>query len=189
MKVDYHNMPLGCSKRKFALNYMLNRVRTWNIIHIRYRRKHVQYYGFVRIQHGTRFESQGISMGDNVQFGPNCKIMSPVEFHSHILLAGNVCFVGKNNHTFNVPGQTIWNSEKGVDKKTVVQDDVWIGHGAVVLAGVTIGRGAVVAAASVVTKDIPPCEVWGGNPARKIRDRFLSEDEKSQHLKYLDSFI
>ena len=48
---------------------------------------------------------------------------------------------------------------------------VWIGTGATVLQGVTIGDGAVVAAGAVVTKDIPPYEVWGGVPAKFIRKR------------------
>ncbi len=47
----------------------------------------------------------------------------------------------------------------------------WIGTGAIILQGVTVGDGAVVAAGAVVTKDIPAYEVWGGVPARKIRDR------------------
>lgn len=48
---------------------------------------------------------------------------------------------------------------------------VWIGTGAIILQGVTIGDGAVVAAGAVVTKDIPPYEVWGGVPAKFIRKR------------------
>lgn len=47
----------------------------------------------------------------------------------------------------------------------------WIGTGAIVLQGVKIGDGAVVAAGAVVTKDIPADEVWGGVPAKKIKDR------------------
>lgn len=47
----------------------------------------------------------------------------------------------------------------------------WLGTGAIVLQGVTIGDGAVVAAGAVVTKDIPPFEVWGGVPAKFIRKR------------------
>lgn len=52
--------------------------------------------------------------------------------------------------------------------------------------GVNVGRGAIVAAGAVVTKDIPPCEIWGGVPARKIKDRFKKEEEKKRHLQYLD---
>ncbi|GLK83199.1 DapH/DapD/GlmU-related protein [Ancylobacter defluvii] len=50
--------------------------------------------------------------------------------------------------------------------------DVWIGHGAIVLPGRRIGDGAVVAAGAVVTKDVAPYSIVGGNPARPIRARF-----------------
>jgi hypothetical protein len=50
--------------------------------------------------------------------------------------------------------------------------DVWIGHGAIVLPGRNIGTGAVVAAGAVVTKDVPPYTIVGGNPAKPIRWRF-----------------
>lgn len=47
----------------------------------------------------------------------------------------------------------------------------WVGTGAIILQGVTIGDGAVIAAGAVVTKDVPPYEVWGGVPAKHIRNR------------------
>jgi len=53
--------------------------------------------------------------------------------------------------------------------------DVWIGHGAIVLAGRSIGDGAVIAAGAVVTKDVAPYGIVGGNPARPIRQRFPAE--------------
>lgn len=57
----------------------------------------------------------------------------------------------------------------------VVEDDVWIGYGALVLSGIHIGQGAVVAAGSVVTKDIPPYAIVGGIPAKIIKYRFSEE--------------
>ena len=54
----------------------------------------------------------------------------------------------------------------------VIGHDVWIGSGAMILSGVTIGHGAAVAARAVVTKDVPPYAIVGGNPARTIRARF-----------------
>jgi virginiamycin A acetyltransferase len=59
---------------------------------------------------------------------------------------------------------------------TVVGNDVWLGYRALVMPGVTIGHGAVVAAASVVTSDVPPYAIVGGNPARVIRMRYGEED-------------
>ncbi len=58
---------------------------------------------------------------------------------------------------------------------------MWVGVNAVIKSGVTIGDGAVIGAGSIVTKDIPAYEIWAGNPAHKIRDRF-SEDVKMKLL-------
>jgi len=57
----------------------------------------------------------------------------------------------------------------------VIGNDVWIGIGAVVMRGVTIGDGAVIGANAVVAHDVPPYAIVGGNPARRIRDRFPVE--------------
>ncbi len=53
-----------------------------------------------------------------------------------------------------------------------VGNDVWIGHGAIVLPGVEIGDGAIVGAGAVVTKNVPPYAIVGGSPARVIKYRF-----------------
>ena len=57
----------------------------------------------------------------------------------------------------------------------VIGNDVWLGSGTTIMSGLSIGDGAVIAAGSIITKSIGPYEVWGGNPARKIKDRFARE--------------
>ncbi|MDP9677296.1 acetyltransferase-like isoleucine patch superfamily enzyme [Paenibacillus jamilae] len=57
-----------------------------------------------------------------------------------------------------------------------IGDDVWIGNNVMILSGVTIGVGAVIGAGSIVTKDVPPYSIVGGNPARIIRYRFKPEE-------------
>jgi len=57
----------------------------------------------------------------------------------------------------------------------IIGNDVWIGRDVKIFGGITIGDGAIVATGSIVTKDIPPFEVWGGSPAKKIKDRFPDE--------------
>lgn len=59
--------------------------------------------------------------------------------------------------------------------RTTIGNDVWIGSHCQIKGGVTIGDGAIVGMGSVVTKDIPPYEIWAGNPARCIRKRFDEE--------------
>ena len=69
----------------------------------------------------------------------------------------------------------IFKSSQNAFKKsgdTHIAHDVWIGSEAMIMAGVTIGSGAVVAARAVVTKDVAPYTVVGGNPAQVIKKRF-----------------
>ncbi len=73
----------------------------------------------------------------------------------------------------------------GVQKAVVIEDYAWIATRAMILPGVTIGRGAIVAAGSVVTKDVPPQTIVGGNPARVIRQR---KGEQSYQLDYRRMF-
>ena len=105
------------------------------------------------------------------------------------LAEGSVFMMGAANHRlssvttypFNVFGGK-WRdiSTPHIDElphkgDTVIGNDVWIGHKAVIMPGVTIGDGSIVAAWSVVTKSYPSYSVIGGNPARLIRKRFDDE--------------
>jgi len=72
-----------------------------------------------------------------------------------------------NNAYLDVPMQL-----QGLySKRTIIEDDVWIGWNSIVLPGVKIGRGAIIGACSVVTKDVAPFMVAAGNPAKIIKAR------------------
>lgn len=185
IQIDYSNMPKGTSKLKFSVKYVLNYLRTWYFFNIKF--PWIKYNGFVRVMKYTRFAKRDIIIGNRVQFGKYCSISSDVHFGNHILLAGRVALVGKNDHLYNNPGEYIWDGKRGDDGITKIQDDVWIGHGCTIIAGVNIGKGSIVAAGALVNKDIPECEIWGGVPAKKIRDRFNTIEEKHKHLEFLNS--
>ena len=88
--------------------------------------------------------------------------------------------------TYPVPIRVLgmsWDNVFPKNKETVIGNDVWIGHGAVVLGGVSVGDGAVIAAGSVVTKDVAPYSVVAGVPAKVVRERF--DDETKEKLKAL----
>lgn len=70
---------------------------------------------------------------------------------------------------------------KGVEKSVMIEDYAWIATRAMILPGVTVGRGAIVAAGAVVTKDVAPQTIVGGNPARVIRIR---KGEQTYTLNY-----
>src|SRR3546814_8503830 len=67
------------------------------------------------------------------------------------------------------------------DDPLIIEDDVWIGHNALILPGCKfIGRGAVIGAGAVVTRNVERYTIVAGNPARKLRDRFRSEEHTSE---------
>ena len=83
----------------------------------------------------------------------------------------------------NVLNKNFSNNEYSEYRRTNIGNDVWIGSKCLIKGGVTIGDGAIVGLGSVVTHDIPPYEVWAGNPAKCIRKRF--DDETIDRLKKL----
>lgn len=91
-----------------------------------------------------------VTIGNDVAIGPNCTIYT----HDHI---------------YTDKSKPAW---KGglVSRPITIEDGAWIGSGVTILPGVTVGKRAVVAAGSVVTKDVKPESVWGGIPAKWIKD-------------------
>lgn len=185
MDLENNTVP-GRSKAMTAIRWVANSIRSFWMLTIKY--PWIKRTGYTRIPTNTEIWSphKDVSFGNQVQFGPHCKIQCDIEFGNAVLMASNVAFVGRDDHVTNIPGKTIWDSGRGDSFKTHVGNDVWIGHGAIVIAGVTIGDGAIVAAGSVVTKDVEPCTIVGGNPARFIKNRFSTEEEKDRHMYFLN---
>lgn len=107
---------------------------------------------------------------DRLKIGKYCSIAS-----------GSVFLLG-GNHTHRTDWITVYpfkgTSQKTYQSKgdTIIGNDVWIGMEAMIMPGVKIGDGAVVGARSLVTKDIPPYTVVGGNPAKVIKKRYSPEE-------------
>ncbi len=118
--------------------------------------------------------------------GRGCEICPKVELGAYVMLGPCVLIVG-DDHRFDEPGVPMIFSGRPEKRKTTLERDVWIGAGAIIMSGVTIGRGSIVAAGSIVTKDIPPYEIHAGVPAKKLRDRFNTEQEKQAHDAMLDA--
>ena len=116
--------------------------------------------------------------GDKLIIGKFCQIASGTQF---IMGAANHRLCSATTYPFNIMSKT-WAeiapahlSQLPHKGDTVIGNDVWFGRNCVVMPGVKIGDGAIVAAESVVTKDVAPYSVVGGNPARFIKKRFDDE--------------
>lgn len=178
------NIRPGRSLFQHKIRQPFNWVRTKVVIFTKARYAKVN--GFLRIPFSTQIWSPNkrISFGHRVQFGKNCIINCDIMLGNSVLIAQNVSFIGKDDHTYSRLGYYIWDNPRGDNYETIVEDDVWIGHGAIIVAGVKINKGAIIAAGSVVVNDVEPYGIVGGNPAKLIKYRF-SYDEILIHEKNL----
>lgn len=187
MKGEFTNKAPGRSDLYFKIRLIANYFRSLIIFKFKYPWVKVEKGAMVRMPFSMSLMSphKDIQIGNRVQFGRNCEVMCDLKLGNHILLAQNVAFVGRDDHQYNIVGQYIWDNPRGDKYKTIVEDDVWIGYGAVIIAGVKIGRGAVIAAGSIITKDVPPYTIMAGVPAKITKCRFKSIDEISKHERKL----
>jgi maltose O-acetyltransferase len=115
---------------------------------------YVDYGSYITVGSGT-FANYGltaldvapITIGNDVQIGPNVQLLTPT-------------------HPLDAEQRR---AKLEAAEPIVIEDNVWLGGGAIVLPGVTIGTNSVIGAGAVVTKDVPPNVVAVGNPAKVIR--------------------
>lgn len=114
--------------------------------------------------------------GDKLVIGKFCMIASGASF---IMNGANHLTKSISSYPFSIFGGDWSEAMQGKTfpnkGNTTIGNDVWIGHKATIMAGVTIGDGAIIAAHSIVTKDIEPYTIVGGNPAITIKKRFSNE--------------
>lgn len=170
---------------------ILGKLRQLYLIHIKWRK-----YSLGKNFHAgravTMWARNKITIGDNFYIGKYSQIECDAIIGNDVMFANHVALVGRHDHNYSEVGVPMRHASsirdkdyngKGLNEKVVIEDDVWIGHGAIILSGTRIGRGSIVAAGSVVTGDIEPFSIFGGNPAVKIKDRFASEEEKAEHIR------
>lgn len=121
---------------------------------------------------------------DKLFIGKYCSIATGVQFmmcgtqgHNYRWIATHP-LVGLDDNTF--PGHQ-WKGD------TIIGNDVWLGAESLIMPGIKIADGVVIASRAVVTKNVGPYEIWGGNPARFIKKRFSDEHiEKLLQIKWWD---
>ena len=108
-----------------------------------------------------------VIIGDHCTVGIGSVVIGPVKIGSDVIIAQHVVMSGLN-HVYEDVKVPI-HRQPVTTSPIVIEEECWIGANAVITAGVTVGRHSVVAGGSVVTRDVPPYAVVGGNPARILK--------------------
>lgn len=122
-------------------------------------------------------DTENIFLGNNIYIGTNCVFhaIGGLEIHDGSILANNIEIITFNHNYDSFDLTSIPYDKRYIKKKVIIEENVWIGSHALILPGITIGEGAVVGMGSVVTKDVPPFAVVGGNPAKVIKYRDIDK--------------
>lgn len=127
-------------------------------------------FGGKEIDIGRRVKlSSQLRIGDRSSIGDFSFLQGKITIGNDVMIAPK-CTLIADNHRYMDLNRPM--NQQGVEKSEIcIEDDIWIGYGVTILPGVHIGTGAVCAAGAVVTKDVLPYCVVGGNPAKVIKRR------------------
>lgn len=121
---------------------------------------------------GKQIFEPHVSIGTNTFFNKNCRIqcINKIEIGDNVMLGGNV-FITDHYHGNPLYLDYLAPAKRPLFSKgpVVIHNSVWIGEGVVIMPNVEIGEGAIIGANAVVTKNVTPFTIVGGNPAKLIR--------------------
>lgn len=117
----------------------------------------------------VRAEGAEIIIGENVGIsGSTISASKSIRIGDNVLVGSGCVICDNDAHPINPKDRRNQSCIKA--KPIKIEDDVFIGARCLVLKGVTIGKGSMIGAGSVVTKSVPPYQVWAGNPAKFIKE-------------------
>lgn len=118
---------------------------------------------------------EDIFIGDYTHVTSRVKLVGPVTLGNYVTIGSGAQITGLTHNYLDVTRPI---AKQGVTpNRTVVEDDVWIGGNSCINQGITIGTHSIIASGSVVTKNVPPYSVVGGNPARILRQYDFEKQE------------
>jgi len=136
----------------------------------------------------VNIEKLGFIARDYIYIGQNSYIGPYTELGNFCMISDSVNIIGKDHDFMKVGIPTIFAGRPIYEQSTIIEDDVWIGHGVTIMRGVKIGEGSIIAANSVVTKDIEPYSINAGIPSIKIKMRFESISLVQKHKQLLEEY-
>lgn len=137
----------------------------------------------VNVEHGVDFDAGNrIEIGDHSGLGIDSRI-GAVRIGKDVIMGPEVMIISIN-HLYSDLAMPMRLQGDTPPNPVIIEDDVWIGARAIILPGRKIGKGAIIGAGSVITKDVPPNAIVGGNPAKVLKYRgapvVLTQQSNSQ---------
>jgi chloramphenicol O-acetyltransferase type B len=169
---------------------ILKAIRNQYLIKVKYRMYSIGngFHAGVRVR---LWAKSTLMIGENFYIGRDSFIETDCIIGDNVIFGNRVAVVGKYDHHYQQIGtpirlasaiRDIDYSWKGLNLVTKIGNDVWVGYGSTIIQGIQINDGAIIAAGSVVTKDVEPYCIYGGNPAKKITNRFVSINDLEKHI-------
>lgn len=129
----------------------------------------LEYDPSANIERHARFGKQ-CSIGRGSSIGVKCELYGPVEIGNDVMMGPEVV-VYTSGHEHSRKDIPMIQQGSTYDKKVVIKDDCWIGRRVIIMPGVTIEKGCIIGAGAVVTRNTEPYGIYGGVPAKRIKDR------------------
>lgn len=140
-----------------------------------FRMNNGKYYNKIGRQQPSSFvvaKNAVLTFGDNVGLSSSSFFCSlKITVGNNVMIGGNCVFYDTDFHSLNFLDRRdrFLDSANRKSAPVIIEDDVFIGAHSTILKGVTIGHCSVIGSGSLVSKSIPPNEIWGGNPAKFIK--------------------
>lgn len=116
----------------------------------------------------------GIEIGNYSGIGARCIIPKNTIIGDYVMMAPDI-YIIDNNHVAKDVSTPMCFQGKTENKVTIIEDDVWLCARVMIMPGKKICHGSIIAAGSIVTKDVEPYSIMGGNPAKLIRNRIKNQ--------------
>lgn len=142
------------------------------------RNKNIRYVKSICKKCGENLTINGYSvvnkhtfLGNNVNFNGMTVIGNGELFIGDNFHSGEACYIITDTHNYDSGDSIPYDSKKSIARKTIIEDNVWLGVGVIILPGAFIHEGAIIQAGSVVCGTIPTCAIAGGHPAKVFKYR------------------
>ena len=176
---------------------ILKKLRISIFLHTKWRKYDIgsDFHAGIRVR---LWSKKILKIGNHFYIGRDSQIETDCIIGDYVIFGNKCAIVGRYDHHYQQLGIPIRISSqirdldydwKGLNQVTTIEDDVWIGYGSIIMSGVTIGTGSIIAAGSIVTKNVESYSIYGGIPAKKIGNRFETEEDLVTHIQKIKVYL